>query len=120
MIDPENLESAQARLREQMKRTAGERTLTPSDVEAIAEVLAQKVAAVVKPPPPQPSLIDVRELAGELGVSPTFVYEHASELGAMRLGLGPNARIRFDLEEAKQALAARRRRPPARGRRART
>ena len=34
-----------------------------------------------------------------LMVEASFVYEHAVELGAMRLGSGPRARLRFDLED---------------------
>jgi hypothetical protein len=57
------------------------------------------------------ALVDARELANRLGVHPSFVYAHATELGAMRLGTGRKARIRFDVEQARQALDARRRRP---------
>jgi hypothetical protein len=44
-------------------------------------------------------LVDAAALATHLGVSREYVYEHASELGARRLGSGPRARLRFDLEE---------------------
>jgi hypothetical protein len=39
------------------------------------------------------------ELAARLGVRRSFVYEHADELGAYRLGSGPRARLRFDFAE---------------------
>ena len=60
----------------------------------------------------------VRKLreADRLGVHPSFVYAHATELGAMRLGSGRKARIRFDVDRARQALDARRRRSPGRPR----
>jgi hypothetical protein len=45
------------------------------------------------------------------------VYAHAAELGAMRLGSGRKARMRFDLDRARQALDARRQRQPIRSRR---
>ena len=35
------------------------------------------------------SLVDARALAEYLGVSVGYVYEHAAELGARRLGSGP-------------------------------
>jgi hypothetical protein len=51
--------------------------------------------------------VGARELAEELGVSLDYVYAHAAELGGVRLGSGPKARIRFDLDRARQALEAR-------------
>jgi hypothetical protein len=44
-------------------------------------------------------LLTADELAIVLGVDRGYVYEHAVELGAWRLGSGPRARLRFDLEE---------------------
>src|SRR5690349_1697907 len=81
--------------------------LTSEDVEAIAEATARKLTEVAREPPRTFALVDPRELAIELGVSLHYVYAHASELGAMRFGTGPKARIRFDLDRARQALEAR-------------
>jgi excisionase family DNA binding protein len=82
--------------------------LLAEDIEAIArrivELLRNEHATVFK-------LVDARELAALLGVSVDYVYEHASELGALRLGGGRKARIRFDADTARQALASRGRRP---------
>jgi hypothetical protein len=50
-------------------------------------------------------LVDAATLAVELGVSRDFVYEHAVELGALKLGSGPKARLRFDPVAARAALA---------------
>ena len=50
-------------------------------------------------------LIDAATLAIELGVSRAFVYEHAAALGALKLGGGPRARLRFDPVAARDALA---------------
>jgi len=50
-------------------------------------------------------LVDPATLAAELGVSRDFVYAHAGELGALRLGNGPKARLRFDPVAARAALA---------------
>ena len=36
------------------------------------------------------SLVDAAAVAAHLGVTRAYVYEHAVELGAMRLGKGPN------------------------------
>jgi hypothetical protein len=65
------------------------------------------VAVLVGEPRSTFALVDARQLATELGVSTDYVYSHASELGAMRLGVGPKARIRFDVDRARQALEAR-------------
>jgi hypothetical protein len=50
-------------------------------------------------------LVDAATLASHLGVDRSWVYEHADELGARRLGEGPRARLRFDLDAAEQATA---------------
>jgi hypothetical protein len=49
-------------------------------------------------------MLTVSELAQHLHVNRAWVYEHADELGAVRLGDGPKARLRFDLHTAKTAL----------------
>jgi hypothetical protein len=84
-----------------------ERVLTDGDVEAIAEATATRLAEIVNAAPGTFALVDARQLARDLGVSLDYVYAHATELGAMRLGSGPKARIRFDLDRARQALEAR-------------
>ena len=64
-------------------------------------------------------MLTVSQLAQHLHLHPAWVYEHADELGAIRIGSGPKARIRFDLYTAKEALRQnqraehRRRRPQA-------
>ena len=94
-----------------------ERALTQEDVDAIADATARRLAPLVaRQQPPTFALVDARELAVELGVSTDYVYSHAVELGAMRLGSGPKARIRFDVDRARQALE---RRPRARAARRR-
>lgn len=50
-------------------------------------------------------LLTVGELAAELGVHASFVYEHQDELGVIRLGGGSKPRLRFDLERAKAAVS---------------
>lgn len=44
-----------------------------------------------------PELIDAATVAQLLGVSRATVYARADELGAIRIGIGPRARLRFDL-----------------------
>lgn len=98
-------------------RSQGGALLAPGDVEAIAEAIAQKLLEIIATPPTTFGLVGARELAEGLGVSLDYVYAHAAELGAMRLGSGPKARIRFDLDRAREALEARTRRPNGRRRR---
>jgi hypothetical protein len=88
-----------------------DRILTADDVQAIADAIAHKVAEIVAIRSTTFGFVDARELAEELGVSIDYVYAHATELGAMRLGSGPKARIRFDLDRARRALETRTRRP---------
>ena len=88
-------------------------TLSAEDVEAVAR---RTVELLRGERPATFALVDARELADRLGVHPSFVYAHATELGAMRLGTGRKARIRFDVDRARQALDARRRRSPGRPR----
>jgi hypothetical protein len=104
--------SADVRLRSQ-----GGPVLARGDVEAIEEATAQKLLEIIATPATTFGLIGARELAEGLGVSLDYVYAHAAELGAMRLGSGPKARIRFDLDRAREALEARTRRPNGRRRR---
>jgi len=51
-------------------------------------------------------LVTPAELAAFLVVDRSYVYEHAHELGAIRLGSGPRARMRFDLQDVKGRLGA--------------
>lgn len=92
------------------------RVLTQDDVDAIAQATAERLARFVAPHGPTFALVDARQLAAELGVSVDFVYAHATELGGLRLGSGPKARIRFDLDRARRALEQRSARGPSRRR----
>jgi hypothetical protein len=82
------------------------------------ELIAQRVAELLRPRETHDldahprRLLDAGELAGRLGVSREWVYEHANELGAVRLGDGPRARLRFDPNDAARVLDARRRATP--------
>ena len=51
-------------------------------------------------------LVDAAELAQVLGVSRAFVYEHSAEFAVVRLGSGPKARLRFDVEKALESLGS--------------
>jgi hypothetical protein len=47
-------------------------------------------------PAPARELWSARRVAAHYGVSISFVYQHADELGCVRLGGGTCARLRFD------------------------
>jgi hypothetical protein len=65
------------------------RNLTDADVDAIATRLAKKLAA------PGERWLTTEQVAGLLGVSVDFVYEHQREFGVRRLGAGKRAPLRF-------------------------
>jgi hypothetical protein len=86
--------------------------LDPRDVEAIARRVAELVDAARPPAPSAVRYVDAAEVARTLGVERDWVYAHARQLGAMRLG-GTQGRLRFDLREVTRALADRQREPNA-------
>lgn len=51
------------------------------------------------------SYVDVAAVAVYLSVAPGWVYDHADELGAFRLGNGRRARLRFRLSEVDARLS---------------
>ena len=82
--------------------------LTPQAVEQIASRVAQLLhhqpPTQTASPAANAGWMTAKELAQHLKLNPAWVYEHANELGAIRTGNGPKARIRFDLHTATQAL----------------
>ena len=72
------------------------------EIAAVAERIAQLAVSAL----PNVGLIDAQELADELGVARDWVYANAQRLGGVRLGDGPRARLRFDVELARRALAS--------------
>jgi hypothetical protein len=94
-----------------VRRSAAE--LTPETIEQIAHCVAQLLQRGESPrggaTVETRQLLDAAQLARRLGVTRAWVYEHAAELGAVALGDGPKARLRFDPAIAVQMLQARRR-----------
>jgi hypothetical protein len=81
----------------------GPASLDPASVEAVARRVIELLGE--EGPFPIPSrLIDAAEVARRLGVARSTVYEKAAELGAIRLGDGPRARLRFDPRLVERAL----------------
>ena len=82
--------------------------LSPRDValaELIAELAAGRAVELLQDESRATThgLVTAAELARELGVSRRFVYEHSQDLQAVRLGTGSRARLRFDVEAAREA-----------------
>ena len=71
--------------------------LSNEDIEAIADRVVELLRE--RSPgggAPSGSLVDAATLARLLGVSRATVYANADQLGAIRLGAGKRARLRFD------------------------
>jgi hypothetical protein len=76
------------------------------------DTLAERVAALIGPSAPTPTpvqapsgevrgrslgaLLSAAEVAARFNVDRDWVYVHADQLGALRLGTGPKPRLRFD------------------------
>ncbi len=50
-------------------------------------------------------LATAAEVAERLGVHKSWVYANQQRLGAVRLGTGPKARLRFDIERAARVIS---------------
>src|SRR5215211_6597101 len=77
--------------------------LAPEVIDAIArrvvELLSQRA-------PARRELVDAAELAQRLGVERSWVYTHAIQLGAIKLGNGRRPRLRFDPQVAIERIRA--------------
>lgn len=76
--------------------------VTPALIEAIARRVAELIRGELGL---SARLLTPSEVAAWFGVSRTWVYAHADELGAMRLGTGPKARLRFDVSRVTSAIS---------------
>jgi hypothetical protein len=85
-----------------VRRSAAE--LTPAAIEQIAQRVAELLAGGTVPAGAPAGLVDAGTVARHFGLTRGWVYEHAGELGAIRLGDGPKARLRFDLAAVEAAL----------------
>jgi hypothetical protein len=81
----------------------GGRTLSDDDIDAIARRVVDLF------PTPRPwALLTTSEVAGMIGVGPDWVRNHATEIGAIRVGDGPRGELRFEAERVLAALEHRR------------
>jgi hypothetical protein len=76
-----------------------------SDSELV-EAIARRVVELLGASPRRSGarLVDAATVADSLGVERDWVYAHADQLGAVRLG-GPKGRLRFDLRAIDEQLA---------------
>jgi hypothetical protein len=69
----------------------------PEQLNQLAELIADRVVEQLQREPTDAGkLIDAAEVARRFSLSRDYVYEHADDLDAVRLGDGPRARLRFD------------------------
>jgi hypothetical protein len=82
--------------------------MTPAEIEAVAqrvaELLRPELARLGDQAPLADGLVDAQALGRLLGVSRDFVYRHAEQLGAVRLGTGGRGRLRFDPAAARAGM----------------
>jgi len=96
--------------------------LDPQTVEAVARRVVELLES--RSLSGGAELVDAAELARRLGIERSWVYTHAIELGAVKLGSGRKPRLRFDPQVASRFLRqvgegpAAGPRPPIRGERA--
>lgn len=65
---------------------------------ASVEAIARRVVELTSSEQGGEEWIDAAQVARRFSLSRDYVYEHADELGAVRLGDGPRARLRFDVQ----------------------
>jgi hypothetical protein len=82
--------------------------LTPSEIDAIVGRVAEllRSAPAARPARSMPRLMTAAEVARWCGVERSWVYAHAEELGARKIGAGERPRLRFDLAEVSERIAA--------------
>lgn len=84
--------------------TTEELSLTPESIEAVAQRVAELVGNAAEGDAGRRERITAEEVSRWWGVGRRWVYDHADELGARRLGSGLRPRLRFDPEEVADRL----------------
>ncbi len=78
--------------------------IAPESIETIAQRVTELVAAAAAEPALLPEHLTAEEVSRWWGVSRRWVYDHADDLGARRLGSGRRPRLRFDPDEVAERL----------------
>jgi hypothetical protein len=79
--------------------------LAPESIDALAEALAHRIVELALDSEAV-QFIDATEVAHRFGVSRDWVYEHAEELGAVRVGKGSRPRLRFDAKKVREGFGS--------------
>jgi len=74
------------------------------DAETVEKIARRVVALLERQGLRNRELIDATELASRFAIERSWVYTHAIELGAVKLGNGAKPRLRFDPEIAARVL----------------
>jgi hypothetical protein len=77
--------------------------LAPESVELLARRIAELLGPAQAPSTPR-RLLTAAEVSEWWGVDRSWVYAHADDLGARRLGAGQRPRLRFDPDEVADRL----------------
>jgi hypothetical protein len=72
--------------------------------QASIEAIALRVVELLERRTSERRLLTAAELSTRLGLARSTIYEKASELGAIRIGSGPRARLRFDPDQVAERL----------------
>lgn len=81
-----------------------ESTRIKFDRQAIEAIARRVVEILERQGMQQHELVDATELARRFGIERSWVYSHAIELGAVKLGSGPKPRLGFDPQIAARVL----------------
>jgi hypothetical protein len=71
---------------------------------ASVEAVARRVVELIRGEEGSKELVDAAEVARRFSLSRDYVYRHADDFGAVRLGDGPRARLRFSPAKVAEAL----------------
>jgi hypothetical protein len=67
--------------------------LDDASIEAVARRVVELLRSDI---PAAGELVDAATIARRFSISRDYIYAHAEALGAVKLGTGPKARLRFD------------------------
>jgi hypothetical protein len=88
-------------------RTSGAAQARLEAIDRLAETIAERLEERLdERQRARAGWVTAAVVAEHLGVEADWVYEHADELGGIRLGDGPKARRRFKLATVDEALTA--------------
>ena len=77
-------------------RADGPEAFNSGFVDAVARRVIEVLREEEQLPQDVPRLLTAVQVAKRFGVSTDWVYANANSLGAIRMGSGPRARLRFD------------------------